>query len=343
MREEALSCGVRARDFIARGLEPAQAAGEEMLRRAVWSMDVLGRGSSDHAGTVLRYAMAQGSVLHVGAAMPSVAAYGLGGAAGAYGPRSALVAISQSGRSPDLLRYAEAARTAGAFVIGLINTESSPLGALAGAQVPLCAGQERAVAATKSTVMAVMAGLGLVAGYTGDAQLLARLRALPDSLDEAAGLDWSALTRMLAGARAIYVLGRGTDLGIASEIALKIAEAVGVPALAFSSAEFLHGPLGAVSAATPVLGISSNRAELGSVAIALERARQQPAPTLLAHGFAAGLDVPVADLPLPRVMVSAADCVPTLVAAYLAIEAAALAVGRDPDRPRGLSKITETL
>ena len=340
MREETLSCGARANAFLERGLASALAAGQTLRQRALQHVEVLGRGSSSHAGTVLRYAFAVQGGLSVSAVMPSVAA---NQESLAHLRNAALVAISQSGQSPDLVRYAAAARSAGAYVVGLINVDGSPLGATCDQEIALCAGPEKSVAATKSVVMSVLAGLALVAGFRGDAALTDALRELPKRLDEAAGCDWSALTAVLAGARAVYVVGRGADLGIAKELALKVAEAVGIPALAFSSAEFLHGPLAAVSAQTPVLGVASEAQALASVLIALERAREQGAPTLLAHGFTAASGVPSAQLPLPPMRGTLADVVLALVPGYLAIEAAAIAAGRNPDRPRGLSKVTETL
>jgi glucosamine--fructose-6-phosphate aminotransferase (isomerizing) len=340
MREETLSCGACAADFLQRGLGAAVAAGQAMRTRKVRHLDVLGRGSSGHAGAVLRYAFARQGGLTVSSAMPSAAA---SAQALAHLAGNALLAISQSGQSPDLLRYAQAARSAGAYVVAFINADGSPLQACADQRVPLCAGPEASVAATKSVVLSLLAGLGLFGGFHADQALLEALRLLPRRLAEAAACDWSALTQALPGARAAYFVGRGADLGVAKELALKAAEVLGLPALAFSSAEFQHGPLAAVSASTPVIGLTSDTADLPSVLLALERARGQGAPTLLAHGFAATGQIPVAQLPLPPSGGTLADALLALVPAYLALEAAALAAGRDPDRPSGLTKITQTL
>ncbi len=340
MREEALSCGACAVVFLERGLGAAVAAGQAMRARQLRHLDVLGRGSSGHAGAVLRYAFARQGGLTVSSAMPSAAA---NQQALAHLAGGALLAISQSGQSPDLLRYAEAARRAGAYVVAFINAEDSPLQACADLRVPLCAGPEASVAATKSVVMSLLAGLGLLAGFSADQALLESLPRLPQRLHQAAACDWSAMTLALPGARAAYFVGRGADLGIAKELALKAAEVLGLPALAFSSAEFQHGPLAAVSASTPVIGLVSDALDLPSVLLALERARGQGAPTLLAHGFATTALIPLAQLPLPPASGTLADALLALVPAYLAIEAAAAATGRDPDRPSGLSKITQTL
>lgn len=338
MREETLASADCAEAFLARGMALALRCGATLRQRGVRHLEVLGRGSSSHAGTMLRYALAAQGGLGVSAAMPSLAAdaHALSHLQG-----NALVAISQSGKSPDLLRYAAAARDAGAYVIALTNTGGSALGAGADVDIALGAGPERAVAASKSVILSMFASLGLVAGFHDDAALRDALTRLPARLRDAASCDWSALGSQLFDARAVYVLGRGADLGVAKEIALKIAEAVGVPALAFSSAEFLHGPLGAVSAQTPVLGIAARPGDFFSVRTALDHARAMGAPTLLTHGQSTQ---PVAaDLPLPASRGTLADCLLPLIPAYLAIEAAARRAGRDPDQPRGLSKVTETL
>ncbi len=340
MREETLDSANCASRFLAHGLVLGLAAGDALRSRSIRHVEVLGRGSSSHAGTVLRYALAAHGGIGVSAAMPSLASSEQAVADMKHG---ALVAISQSGQSPDLVRFAQAARVAGAYLVALTNSTDSPLGATADIEVSLCAGPERAVAATKSVIMSVLAGLAIVSGYRRDDKLVQALHRVPKRLDEAAACDWSALGASLVKARAVYVVGRGADLGIAKELALKIAEAVGIPGLAFSSAEFLHGPLGAVSAQTPVLGISSDALTMASVVTALERARGLDAPTLLAHGNGAVTGLPASDLPLPPAQGSLADCMLTLVPAYLAIEAAAIAAGRNPDQPRGLSKVTETL
>ena len=338
MRTETLASADCADAFLVEGMASALACGAALRERAVRHVEVLGRGSSSHAGTVLRYALAAQGGLGVSASMPSLAAQAR---ALTHLRGNALVAISQSGKSPDLVRYASAAREAGAFVIALTNTGGSALGVVADVDIALGAGPERAVAASKSVILSVFAGLGLVAGYREDAVLRQALAQVPARLRAAADCDWSALGCALERARAFYVLGRGADLGIAKEIALKIAETVGVPALAFSSAEFLHGPLGAVSAQTPVLGIAARPGEFHSVRTALQQARAMGATTLLAHGQAA--PEAAADLALPAAEGTLADCPLPLIPAYLAIEAAARRAGRDPDQPRGLAKVTETL
>ena len=156
MRDETLDSAACASAFLARGMPVALSAGATLRQREIRRVEVLGRGSSSHAGTVLRYAFAAQGGLGVAAAMPSLAS---GEHALAHMRHSALVAISQSGQSPDLVRFAAAARSAGAYVVALTNTGGSPLGASADVEVPLCAGPEHAITATKSVIMSVLAGL----------------------------------------------------------------------------------------------------------------------------------------------------------------------------------------
>jgi len=295
------------------------------------------RGSSDHAATFGKYVFETQVGLMTASASPSISSI--------YHSKQQLdgalyIAISQSGGSPDLAAYASACRRGGASTLALVNAPHSPLGKACDLEVLLRAGVETSVAATKSTVAAALAGLGLVAGYCrakGDAGLHDALASLPARMAAALEQDWEALSAVLPGARAVYVLGRGATLGIAKEIALKISETTGVPALAFSSAEFLHGPLGAVSAQTPVIGLCSAAEHRDSVNQALRRAGECGAPTLSAFTGGSG------DLSLPPACERFTDAVLMLPPAYLAIEAATRRMGRNPDAPASLSKVTQTL
>src|SRR5262249_30272096 len=134
------------------------------------------------------------------------------------------LAISQSGRSPDLLAGAEAAARAGALVVALVNAEGSPLADIAHVAVPLGAGLERSVAATKSFLASLSAVAQLAALWSRDAGLLEALGELPATLEEAWRVDWSEAETQLLHAQHLYVLGRGVGLGLAQEAALKLKE-----------------------------------------------------------------------------------------------------------------------
>jgi glucosamine--fructose-6-phosphate aminotransferase (isomerizing) len=340
MKKEALACADVAARIHREVLPQAEQEGRRWAVDGVPHVEVLGRGSSSHAGTVLRYALAQHTPVSVAAALP----WRTADAADGQPPPpfqpvqgAVLVAISQSGGSPDLLSYTRATATAGARTVGIINVPGSPLARACALELPMSAGTEHAVAATKSTLAAAMVGLGLVAGAARRSPLLMdALRALPDRLHQAQTLDWAPWTAALLTARCVFVLGRAGTLGVAKELALKIAETTGLPAVAYSSAEFLHGPLGAASAHTLVVGLSSDASTRHSVRHALARAAEHGAPTLLADTQGGG------ELPTLAPREPYSDALGFLVPAYLAIEAAAIAMGRDPDAPFGLAKVTCT-
>src|SRR4029077_14707969 len=157
-----------------------------------------------------------------------------------------MLAISQSGASPDLLAAVASARAAGARIVALVNAESSPLAQLADDLLPLHAGPERSVAATKSYIASLAALAQLVASWSEDHELTAALRETPALLARAWQLDWSAAVARLVTATNLYVIGRGIGLGVAQGAALKFKEACGLHAEALSAAELRHGPMALV-------------------------------------------------------------------------------------------------
>ncbi|MBS0388044.1 MAG: SIS domain-containing protein, partial [Proteobacteria bacterium] len=215
------------------------------------------RGSSDHAATYAKYLIETRARVLTAFAAPSVSSvYGIG-----QDLRDCLfLAISQSGKSPDLLATVEAARRSGATVIALCNAPDAPLCAAAEFAIPLLAGSERSIAATKSYLASLSALAHLTAEWTGDAALLAELRALPAALEAAWQLDWSAALPLLRGAGHLYVIGRGLGLGVAREVALKFKETCALHAEAYSGAEVRHGPLALLGPGFPALILAQDDA-----------------------------------------------------------------------------------
>jgi glucosamine--fructose-6-phosphate aminotransferase (isomerizing) len=255
--------------------------------------------------------------------------------------RTVVVAISQSGKSPDLVNYVRQARMHGARVCSLVNAPGSALSRESHRAIELQAGPELAVAATKSTFAAGLACLGLLAGLQqarlGINTQDALLESMPEKARQSLALDWSQLGHLLVNARAVFFVGRGATLGIAKELALKVSETTGVPAMAYSSAEFLHGPIGAVDSRTPVIALNSDPEQHASFATCVQQARDRQAPSLLAQTSGSS------DLPSVQCGDRFADGLLMLMPAYLAIEAAATGMGRNPDAPAGLNKVTETV
>ena len=293
------------------------------------------RGSSDHAATYARYLIDTNLGLVTSSASPSVSSI--------YGARQDLdsclfLVISQSGKSPDLLTAAAAAKASGATVLALVNAEDSPLAGMAHHVIPLLAGQEHSVAATKSYICALAAALHLVARWSGDPVLAHAVALAPGELASAWTLDWQAMVDVLTPAQNLFVLGRGLGLGIAQEAALKFKETCGLHAEAFSSAEVRHGPMALLRQGLPVLMFAQDdETRAGSEALAAELAAGGTR-LLLAGGHAAGTTI------LPCRPVPAA-LQPLLQAQSFYRAAAGLSVARgfDPDHPPHLKKVTETL
>ena len=297
---------------------------------------VCGRGSSGHAGTYLRYLLGLRGGLVAAEASPSIltvhrATPAMTGAL--------FILLSQSGRSPDLVATAEAARAAGATTVAIVNDAASPAAQACAHVLPILAGPERAVAATKTVVNTLVAGAALVATMADDSALRASLNRLPACLAGALALDWSVWTDTLRAGAPAYVLARGPALAIAQEIALKLAECAGIPALAYSTAEFRHGPRAALSAGATVLVLRSRDASAGDTDALIAELRAQDARVFVAGATPADIDA----LPMPDTGDPLLDPVAALIPAYGAIEAASRRLGRDPDAPPGLSKVTRTL
>jgi glucosamine--fructose-6-phosphate aminotransferase (isomerizing) len=292
-----------------------------------------GRGSSGHVGVYLRYLFEVRLGILASASAPSVVT--------AYRRppdfRDALfVVVSQSGRSPDLINATQMARKFGALTLAIVNDESSPVATASELVLPIGAGTERSVAATKSVVLSMIAGAQLVAALARDDDLSGGLRSLPQRLSGALACDWLPWAERAAGAAAAFVVGRGYGLGCVREIALKVSEILRVPTLGYSAAELRHGPRASITPATPVLALRQN--DPAAVAVdELVHDLNQAGETVFAAGGAAGT------LPWIGDGHPACDPVIMLVPAYRAIEAAARRRGFDPDNPPHLSKVTRTL
>ncbi|MBL8300997.1 MAG: SIS domain-containing protein [Rhodanobacteraceae bacterium] len=294
------------------------------------------RGSSDHAATFAKYLFETQLGLSTASASPSVSSV----YAAPLQLRDALfVAISQSGKSPDLVRNAEAARAAGAQVLALVNTEDSPLAAVAHDVIALHAGPERSVAATKSYLCTLSALLQLAAVWGSRRELAAALNTLPAVLARSWDCDWSALSTGLAGARNLFVLGRGLGLGAAQEAALKFKETSGLHAEAFSAAEVKHGPMALIGVGFPLLVFAQDDGtQDGTLATAAEFRARGAQVFVAAPGNPAGTTLPLPERVHPA-------CAPLLQVQsfYRACNALALHRGYNPDLPPHLNKVTETV
>ncbi len=294
------------------------------------------RGSSDHAASYGKYLIETALGLPVASVGPSVVSLydtplKLDGAL--------FIAVSQSGKSPDLLRLTESAKAGGALTVAFVNDEASPLAGLCDVFIPLCAGPERSVAATKSYVASLLAFLQLTAHWSDSADLHAAVAAAPGALSKAAALDWHPALSRLVSATGLYVIGRGLGMGVAQEMALKCKETCRLHAEAFSAAEVIHGPLALVGPGFPVLALSQHDQTREPTAQAAARMAGLGADVLSTDpGVPGATALPVvAGLP-PELEPMAA-----VLSFYLAIHRISAARGLDPDVPANLRKVTETI
>ena len=315
-----------------------------VARRRPRNVVFVARGTSDHAALYGAYLSEIRLGLPVASASPSAITL--------YGARpdftgSLVVGVSQSGGSPDLTGVLQVARETGGITLAVTNNPGSPLAAAAELAIDVAAGHERAVAATKTYTAELLALLLLIEGIRADGGALpgderAALDRLPRLAEEALG-DSAAdeLAQRYRFASRMVTTGRGYAYPTAREAALKLMETSYLPALAFSGADLLHGPLAMTDPDVPVLAIVGDGPGGRSMREVVARLAERRADVVTigateVAGAAGRLAVPaVADERYSALL----DILPLQKLAL----ALALARGEDPDAPRGLTKVTTTL
>ncbi|KMQ79885.1 Glucosamine-6-phosphate deaminase [isomerizing], alternative [Candidatus Burkholderia pumila] len=236
------------------------------------------------------------------------------------------VAFSQSGKSPDLVGTMQALRDAGAFTVAAVNIAGLPLESACEFYLPLLAGPELSVAATKSYIAMLSLSAIVIAHVQRDVELLNALKTLPDALRAAGKLDWTRAVRELKAVDRMIVVERGLGLAIAQEAALKLKETSGIQAEAFSSAEVRHGPMEIIDKDYPLLVFAPRGPEQAGL---IQLAAYMRARVLLA----APSDVPDAERPLVATDHPALDPIAAILSFYVMAAGLAAAHGR-PDTPR---------
>ena len=301
------------------------------------SVTTVARGSSDHAATFGKYLIETLTGVPTSTAAMSVSSIY---AAPVVAKDSLCIAISQSGRSPDLLATVEAHRKAGAYVVALVNDESSPLAALADELLPLCAGPEKSVAATKSYIVSLAGLAAIAAGWSGDEALQDALRGLPEQLKAAFALDWTPALPALTAARNLFVIGRGYGFAVAQEGALKLKETCALHAEAFSSAEVKHGPMAIINDGFPILAFATSDTAGDGVREAAQEFAARGAKVLLANP--AGAIATTQHLPA-LLSHPALEPILQIQSFYRLANSLSVARGLDPDSPPHLNKVTKTV
>lgn len=312
--------------------ELAQSLPLEKIRMVV----TCARGSSDHASLYGKY------LIEVMLGLPVVS---MGPSLGSMYNRKMdlsdclFLAVSQSGMSPDLISCSEWAVRNGATVVGMINNSDTPIHSIAHAVIPLRAGKEQSVAATKSYICTLTAFAQLVAEYKKDADFTESLLRLPEQLAAACELDWSHGLATFAKAKSFMVAGRGVSYGIAMEAALKFKETACIHAEGFSCAELMHGPLALVNKGFPVLVFSQEDETKESVRQTVKVLREKGASVFVVEAGDKQQDR------LPMISFVHPFLAPVLMIQkfYLFVEEVAVQCGFDPDNPPHLNKVTKTV
>ena len=330
MEMEAREAPESVQRFLDRNAVTLANLGRQLRSRQCPFVLTSARGSSDHAASYFKYLVeiAMGiPVASVGASVVSV--YGA-----ELKARNALcVTISQSGKSPDIVSLQEAARKAGALTVAMINAEDSPVAQSADIALPLMAGPELSVAATKSFITSLAASAAVVAEWRNDDAMREAIKRLPDCLRKATAVRWPDVEKLCLQAESLYVLGRGPAFPIAAETALKLKETCAIHAEAYSLAEVMHGPLELLDEGFPVLAYVPDDAARETSQQAIASMRRTGAK--LVEVGSTGLAIAPAGHPL-------LEPISIIQTAYLTIERVAAELGRNPDKPAHLKKVTET-
>lgn len=307
--------------------ELVASVGEKLRQFDPKMVMIIGRGSSDHAGVFGKYLIEIESGVPTFAAAPSVASV--------YGKKLKLkqalvIVISQSGRSPDIIAQAQMAKEAGAYCIALVNDETSPLKDIVDDLIPLKAGAEISVAATKSYLSTLSALLQLTAHWTENQSLIAALSTLPSALQTIIDSPAQLTSASIEGVKNMVILGRGLGYAVTKEMALKLKEVSSIHAEAFSSAEFLHGPVTLVEQGLAILDCSVNDESAQSHQEQIEEMETRGADLVHMHQKDNNVHPRLAPLVV-------------LQRFYLDVAEVAVTRGFNPDEPKGLKKVTKTV
>ena len=326
-----------AADRLLKGFSSeADMIGENLRERDPAVIVTVARGSSDHAAAFLKYATELTAGCPVASVGPSIASI--------YGQelrleRAACLSVSQSGKSPDIVAMQQSAAEGQALTISLTNVAESPLAHGSQFPVDIRAGAELGVAATKTYVNSILAGLMILANWTENRDLLSALRDLPGHLQRAVNMDWSALARDVSAQPSLFILGRGPTLAIAHEAALKFKETCNQHAEAYSAAEVLHGPVSLVGEGFPLLALSARDEAEQSIVETSEQLAKKGASVYVTSSkvqVSRSLDYVETGHPIT-------DALTLIVPFYSFVEQLARDRGLDPDKPAGLKKVTETV
>lgn len=341
MRGEILEqAGIVAR--LAADEEPFREAAREARAAGARFVLYAARGTSDNAAVYGKYLATILAGMPAGLAVPSAATL--------YGARidfraCLVVGISQSGETPDVAEYLTAARAGGAYTLAVTNDAGSLLAGVAHRVLATGAGAELAVAATKTYTSQLAALAAFWAAWLDDRQMAAALAAdVPAAMEAALATEDAvrAVAIRLSHAERVIVAGRGFNYATALETALKIEETCYLAAMPFSAADLLHGPIAMVEPQYPVVLFAPSGAARDDVLALQENLRARGAETYVVADATTGVAGATGVVALPRPLPEALSPLAAVIPGQLLALHLSLARGLDPDRPRGLTKVTRT-
>ena len=317
------------------GLDAYWDAGASLRHSELRGIVTCARGTSDHAAMFFKYLVETRIGLPVASIGPSVASI--------YGARLKLdgfasFAFSQSGASPDLSALQDTARQGGARTIAVCNVTDSALADGADTILPVHAGPEMAVAATKSFIGMLFATLGTLAGMMQDRELKSELETLPDLARRTLGCSWASALEPISRSGSMFCLGRGPGLAIAGEAALKFKETCRLHAEAYSAAEVFHGPVAIADERFAALVFDARGLAASSIEAACRKMQRRNVVLFIVTPRG----VPHA-LPVPGDGHELFDPLLQAIAFYNFVKDLSWKLGENPDTPTGLNKITETI
>ncbi|KAB8031925.1 SIS domain-containing protein [Fluviispira multicolorata] len=306
----------------------------------------IARGSSDHAAAFAKYAFETHVGILTATISPSI--HTLYKSKLNY-KNSLIISISQSGKSEDLIESLSYARKHGAVTLSFVNEEHSPLAKESEYNIPLLAGKENSVAATKSYIASLSRIIQFIAEWTFHGELKQYLHDLPIILNTKKDVSLSSAIDILKGEQNVLVLGRGFGFPIALESALKLKETCGLHAEAFSGAEILHGPFELIQKNCPVIIYLQKDATYSSMLKLIEKIDEKNAQMILigAQNILNLDDLKLKKnpilIPTQNSVHPLCDCISLINTFYPFAAKLALSKGRNPDKPENLNKVTSTV
>lgn len=337
MRREVLEIPTAVDRLLSNGQADMNRTANALRDRDPAYLVTVARGSSDHVATYFKYASELLLGVPVASVGPSVASV--------YGKElklagSACVSVSQSGKSPDIVEMARMSRAAGSLSIALTNDPSSPLANVSDHTLNLHAGPELSVAATKTFVTSAVTAIWLLAEWAKDDELRSAIHRLPEVLEKAVQETWpSAVSAFGSRTASLFCLGRGPAYAISNEAALKFKETCQLHAESYSSAEVLHGPVSIVDQGFPVIALTAKDAAEDVLVQVADQIAEKGAKVFATSSKARFAEA----LPVVRTGHPLTDPISLISSFYSMVETVATERGQDPDAPRHLKKVTETV